>query len=131
MRSALIQKRSVFVPRQSRLQDRILYTLAFIGFLALSGMTLIVYEALQVPETNLEAGIPFPKLASPNDKIEAIPNVTAATVANPPTKGGEPAYAYFYSTQPNEAEQSKVGKLRARPKPVKRTNNSSKPKKSS
>ncbi len=123
----------MFAPRPPRWRARILYGLAFIGFLALSGLTMIIYAALQVPETNLEAAIPFPKLASPHEKTEAIPNVSAATRAKPATVGGEPAYAYFYTTRPSEAEQTQVNKLRSRPRPkaVKRTTPPSKSQKSS
>lgn len=123
----------MFAPRPPRWRARILYSLAFVGFLALSGLTMIIYAALQVPETDLEAAIPFPKMASPYEKIEAIPNVTASTQAKPSNVGGEPAYAYFYTNRPNEAEQSKVTKLRSRPrsKAMKRTTSPTKSQKSS
>ncbi len=121
----------MFAPRPARWRARLLYGLAFIGFLALAGLTMIIYAALQVPETNLEAGIAFPRLASPHEKIEAIPSVTAAAQAKPATVGSEPAYAHFYTSQASEAEQSKVNKLRPRPKPVKRTTPATKAKKSS
>ncbi|MGQ9919976.1 MAG: hypothetical protein ACUVRZ_01465 [Desulfobacca sp.] len=121
----------MFVPRPPRWRARILYGLAFIGFLALSGLTLIIYAALQVPETNLEAVIPFPRLALPYEKIEAIPNVSAAAQAKPPSGSGEPAYAYFYTTPVSDPGQSQVKMLQFRPKPVKRAVRASKPKKSS
>jgi len=108
----------------------LLYFLAGIGLLALTGISFIIYEALQVPETNLETGIPFPKPPSPTEKVEAIPNISLPPVGKTAAATREPAYAYFYTGKPNEPEEIKAGKLRARPKPLKRTKTSAKSKKS-
>lgn len=133
MRSALFRKRATFTSRPPRWKARLLYSLAFIGFLALSGVTWMVYLALQVPETQLEAGIPFPTLANPAEKIAPIPDPKAAATAKPTEVGGKPAYAYFYTTKPNEAEPSTLGnpRLRPRAKAAKRTTAPVKRKKSS
>ncbi len=130
MRTTFSRYRSPYAPRASRWRTRLLYTLAGIGFLALVGLAGLVYQALQVPERNLAEDIPFPTLASPAEKIEAVPNLNAAT-GNLPAANREPAYSYFYTTQPSEAERPKMGKPLPRPKPVKRATPAAKPKKSS
>lgn len=133
MRSTRFHTGSLLTPRRSPWRARILYGLAFIGVVAVTLVSLLVYEALQVPPAKLEEVVPFPKVTSPAEKIEAIPNTAAAALANPKAKGSEPAYAHFYTTRPNEAEPDKIKNLRPRPrpKPAKRPANVAKPQKSS
>ena len=121
--------RTPYNSRPSRWRARLLYLLAGIGLLALTGITFIIYEALQVPEANLETAIPFPQLTSPEDKVEAIPNISPTPAGKAAAATREPAYAYFYTSQPNDTDEVKAGKLRTRPKPVKRTKAAAKAKK--
>lgn len=120
-------------PRPARWKKRLLYVLAFIGGLALSGLTFIVYLTLQVPVEHLERGITYPKLASTAEKTEAIPDVKKSGAAKPPVVGEVPAYALFYTTKAGGEESSKLrtSPLRPRSKPVKRTPSAAKAKRSS
>jgi hypothetical protein len=133
MRSSIYHKRTSFFPRPPRWKKRLLYLFAFFGFLALSGISFIVYLTLQVPAEQLNAGISYPKLASPVEKTESIRDIKTTGVVKSPTLGEVPAYAFFYSTQPGSEESSKLGtsRLRQRSKPVKRTPSAVKAKRSS
>jgi hypothetical protein len=123
MRSSLFYKRASFYPRPPRWKKRLLYLLAFLGALALSGLTFICYLTLQVPEERLNAGIAFPQLASPSEKTEAIPDIKTTGTGKPPVLGEVPSYALFFATKPGGEDPSKLGisQPRHRAKPVKRT----------
>jgi hypothetical protein len=133
MRSSIFHKRASFLPRPPRWKKRLLYLFAFFGVMALSGLTFIVYLALQVPEDHLSAGIPFPKLATTVEKTEPIPDVKNSATEKPPAVGEVPAYALFYTTKPPGEEPSKLGtpRPRYRQKPAKRTPSAVKAKRSS
>jgi hypothetical protein len=132
MRSSILRKRSSFLSRPPRWKKRLLYSLALFGFMALSGLTFMVYLALQVPEDQLNAGIPFPKLSTTVEKTEPITDFNAAGAEKHPT-GGVPAFAFFYSPKSGGQDQSKLGAphLRQRLKPAKRTPGAVKAKRSS
>jgi hypothetical protein len=123
MMSSSFHTRTLFLHRPPRWKKRLLYLFAFFGFLALSGLTFIVYLALQVPEDQLNAGIPFPKLVNSIEKTEPIPDVKNSAVEKPTALGQVPAYALFYTTKPPGEEPSKLRTPRSlhRPKPAKRT----------
>jgi hypothetical protein len=91
--------------------------------MGLTGLTFMVYLTLQVPPDKLNAGIAFPKLASPVEKTESIPDIKTSGASKTPKVGEVPAYALFYSTKPGEGDPSKLGAPRPRqnPKPAKRT----------
>lgn len=101
--------------------------------MALAGLVFIVYLSCQVSEEQLNAGIPFPQLATDSAKTTPIPDVKASATEKPPAIGGVPAYAQFYNTKSGEEEKPDLGKPRPRqrPKPAKRHINTVKPKKSS
>lgn len=133
MKSSIFHTKASFLPRPLRWRKRLLYLFAFFGVVAVSGLTFIVYMALQVPEDQLNAGIPFPKLATTVEKAEPIPDVKNSATEKPFAEGKVPAYAQFYTTTPSGAEPSQLGKPipRNRPKPVKRTPGAVKAKRSS
>jgi hypothetical protein len=133
MRSSILRKRSSFLTRPPRWKKRLLYSLAFFGAIALSGLTFMVYLALQVPEGQLNAGIPFPKLTNTVEKSEPIPVFNAAGTEKQPSVGGVPAFAFFYSPKSGGQDQSKLDSphLRKRLKPAKRTPGAVKAKRSS
>lgn len=133
MRSAILRKRSSFLPHTPRWKKRLLYSLALFGVVALSGLTFMVYLALQVPEDQLNAGIPFPKLTTTVEKTKPIPDVNAAGADKPPAVGRVPAFALFYSPKSSGQELSDLGSppLRKRLKPAKRTPGAVKAKRSS
>ncbi|MBM4288034.1 MAG: hypothetical protein FJ135_07800 [Deltaproteobacteria bacterium] len=133
MRSAIFRHKSSFLARPPRWPKRLLYGLAFFGAVALSGLTFMVYLALQVPEEKLQAGIAFPHVLSSHDKTEPIPDVNADGTEKPPTVGSVPTYALYYSSSPEEQERLKLEAPRPRPrmKPEKRTPATLKAKKSS
>lgn len=133
MRSSIFHTRASFLPRPPRWKKRLLYLFAFFGVVAFSGLTFVVYLALQVPADQLNAGIPFPKLANTVEKTEPIPDVKNSATEKPPTVGQVPAYALFYTTNPPGEGPSKLGKPipRSRPKPAKRTPSAVKAKRSS
>jgi hypothetical protein len=133
MRSSIFRKKTSFLSRPSRWKKRLLYSFAFFGVAALSGLSFVVYLALQVPEDQINAGIPFPKFATTFEKTEPIPDLKTSATEKPPTVGEVPAYALFYTTKAGAEEQSKLetSRLRPRPKPAKRTPSASKAKRSS
>jgi hypothetical protein len=133
MMSSRYHKRATFLPRPPRWKKRLLYGFAFFGVVALSGLTFIVYLSLQVPEDQLNGGIPFPKLATSAEKTTPIPDVKNSATEKPPAVGEVPAYAFFYATKPGSEEQSSFGtpRPRNRPKPAKRTPGTVKAKRSS
>jgi hypothetical protein len=133
MRSSIFSPRTSYYAKPPRWKKRLLYSLAFFGAVALSGLTFMIYLALQVPEDQLHGGIPFPKLSNTIEKTGPIPEVKTTVTEKPPTVGGVPAYALFYTTKSDGDEQSKLGtpRLRHRPKPIKRTQSAVKAKRSS
>jgi hypothetical protein len=133
MRSVIFNKRATFLPRPPRWKKRLLYVFALFGVVALSGLTFIVYLALQVPEDQLKAGIPFPKLATPVEKSEPIPDVKNFATEKPAMVGAVPAYALFYTTKSPGEDSSKLGRLHSpyRPKQAKRSPSAVKAKRSS
>ena len=117
-----MRKRTLFLTRPPRWKKRLIYFFAFFGAAAFSGLTFIVYLSLQVPEDQINAGIPFPKLANTVQKTEPIPDVKKSALI-PPAVGAVPAYALFYTTKSPEGEPSKPRTLdsRHRSKSVKRS----------
>jgi hypothetical protein len=133
MRSSIFHKRTLLRPRPPRWEKRLLYIFAFFGLLAFSGLSFVVYLSLQVPEDQLNAGIPFPKLTNTFEKTEPIPDVKSSATEKPPSVGQVPAYAFFYTNNPLGEDPSKPGtpRPRYRPKPAKRTPSAVKAKRSS
>jgi hypothetical protein len=131
--SSIFQSRVTFQPRPPRWKKRLLYLFAFFGVVALSGLTFIVYLALQVPEDQLNGGIPFPKLAADADRTAPIPDVKSSGTEKPPNVGEVPAYALFYTSKPSVEDHPSLGtpRSRHRPKTAKRTPGAVKAKRSS
>jgi hypothetical protein len=123
MRSFILRKRTLFLTGPPRWKKRLVYFFAFFGAAAFSGLTFIVYLSLQVPEDQINAGIPFPKLANTVQKTEPIPDVKKSAAVPFLAVGAVPAYALFYTTKSPEGEPSKPRTLnsRHRSKPVKRS----------
>lgn len=136
MSSSLFWSRSLPRTKPGRWGRRLLYALAACGTLALMGLVMLAYLALQVPPERLASSHPL--LVSPLGKTRLEPQPFPAAEALPASGLGgvnpdsATAYAAFHQTQPR-GEELRPDPLRGRlrPKPPRRPAAAKKSKQSS